>query len=857
MSKKLVIVESPMKARTIKKFLPKDFFVEASMGHVRDLPQSASDIPEKLRKEDWAKLGVNVAQDFEPLYIVPKGKSKIIANLRKLLKESDELYLATDEDREGESISWHLLQLLNPKVPVKRMVFHEITKTAIQAALKNTRSVDAQLVSSQETRRILDRLVGYTLSPLLWKKIAFGLSAGRVQSAGVRLLVERERERMDFKQSIYWDLKAKLEKEKKAFEAKLLSVKGKKLATGKDFEPTTGKPLSDVLVMTQKEAEACLKDIEKSAWTVLDVEQKEFNAKPFPPFITSTLQQEANRKLGLSAKQAMRTAQSLYEKGLITYMRTDSPQLSEQAIAGARGAVEKLYGKEFLSPQIRQFASKTKAAQEAHEAIRPTGDEFLHPKDTELDPQEFALYDLIWKRTVASQMKEALKSSMSVKISAADTVFGASGMKIIFPGFLRAYVEGSDDPESALDDQETLLPDLKKGDTLKLLELQTQEHETKPVARYTEASLVQRLEKEGIGRPSTYANIIGTILDRDYARKAGNALVPTYTAFVVVQLLEKHFSELVDYKFTSTMEDVLDEIAEGKKESLPYLKEFYLGKMGLKIQVDKKEAQVDPDESRQVKLQSLQNVEVRVGRFGPYVIKKDKNAKVTKGETGEEVRASIPEGIAPSELTIEKINEIIEASEKGPTSLGIDPQTKLPIYVLLGRFGPYLQLGQTPAIPPGLSKKELKDLPKPKRASIPASVDYRTITLEQAIKFVKIPYEVGKHPTTNLPIMANVGRFGPYLSCGDENRSVKKDDDIYAITLARAVEILAAEKGASRRSKVLKDLGTHPSQKKPIQLMDGKYGPYIKCGTKNYKLPEGETPETFDEKKAIALINSK
>lgn len=836
--KNLVIVESPTKARTIKRFLPKNFVVEASMGHVRDLPRSAAEIPAKFKKEPWAKIGINIENDFEPLYVISKGKSKVIAGLRKLLKTANALYLATDEDREGESISWHLVQLLKPKIPVKRMVFDEITKSAIQKALEECRDIDSKLVSSQETRRILDRLVGYTLSPLIWKKIAYGLSAGRVQSAGLRLLVERERERAAFVKATYWDLKATLEKEKQEFEAKLISVEGKRLATGKDFDDQTGKLKNSngCIALNEKQAKALLKDIEKAPWKVHSVEKKEFTSRPYPPFITSTLQQEANLKLGLSARQTMRTAQTLYEQGLITYMRTDSPHLSNQAIEDARVAIKKLYGANYLSPTPRQFTSKSKLAQEAHEAIRPTGDQFFHPKDTNLRGVEFSLYELIWKRTVASQMAEAKKLSISAKVESGKTLFSASGMKILFPGFLRAYVEGTEDPENALGNRETLLPELNEGDSLTLIKLEPLFHETKPPARFTEASLVSRLEKEGIGRPSTYASIIGTILERNYARKVGNALVPTFTGIAVIQLLEKHFSELVDYKFTSQMEEDLDEIAEGARDSLPYLKKFYLGNQGLMKQVEKKENQISAEESRSVQMLELKEVDLRVGRFGPYVIKNGKKGK-------EEVRASIPEDIPPADLTVEKVTEIIQASEKGPQSLGKHPETGQDVYVLLGRYGPYVQLGEA-------ADKDSK----PKRASVPKEFDYQTLTLEQATKLLSLPRELGKHPETKTPIIANRGRFGPYIAHGDDFRSVKKDDDVYTITLKRALEILAQEKRGKGRSKVIKDLGSHPDTHKKLTVHEGKYGPYLKHGRKNLSLPKDVKPESMTLEKAVELI---
>lgn len=843
-NKSLVIVESPTKAKTIKKFLPDGFVVMASMGHVRDLPQSATAIPEKYKAFEWSKLGVNVENNFEPIYTVPKGKSKIITELRAALKDAKELYLATDEDREGESISWHLIELLKPKVPVKRMVFHEITKNAIQQALKDCRDIDMQVVSSQETRRILDRLVGYSLSPLIWKKIAYGLSAGRVQSAGLRLLVERERERIRFRKAIYWDLKAQLEKEKKSFEAKIVSFQGKRVASGKDFDDETGKlkKPDDCVLLNEDMANALFKRLETKPWVVDSVEEKDFTSKPYPPFITSTLQQEANRKLGLSSKQAMRTAQTLYEQGLITYMRTDSPALSAQAISGSRNMIQDLFGKDYLSDAPRQFASKSKQAQEAHEAIRPAGETFVHPNESGLDGVELKLYDLIWKRTLASQMAEAKKKSVNAKISADNTVFAASGMKIVFPGYLRVYVEGKDSPEEALEDQEVLLPNLKEKDVVDLKKLEPLSHQTTPPARYTEASLIQALEKSGIGRPSTYASIISTILDRNYAKKNGNALVPSYTGFAVTQLLEENFEELVDYGFTSLMEQTLDDIAEGKKESVPYLTQFFLGDKGLQAQIARKDKKIDANHARTIFLSPdlTEHAELRVGRFGPYLVK-----KATKKDA-EDVRASIPEDIAPSDLTKEKIEEILIVSEKGPQPIGVDPKTKQNIYVLLGRFGPYVQLGEI-----------TEAVPKPRRASVPPDMSSQHLTMEQALHLLTLPRELGLHPETKTAIMANKGRFGPYVQHGDIFRSLRKEDDVYTITLDRALEVLAEERKSRRGSTLLKELGAHPKMKKPVGLYEGKYGPYLKVGTKNFGVPKETNIAALTLEEAIKIIDKK
>jgi DNA topoisomerase-1 len=849
----LVIVESPTKAKTIRKFLPKNFLVEASMGHVRDLPQSASEIPEKYKKEEWAKIGVNVDNDFEPLYVVPKGKTKVIQELKKKLEKCDEVFLATDEDREGESISWHLMNVLKPKVPVKRMVFHEITKKAIENALKDVRDIDLRLVRAQETRRILDRLVGYTLSPLLWKKIAYGLSAGRVQSAGLRLIVQRERERMQFVQSTYWDLLAELNPNTQTsapFKAKLISLNSKKIATGKDFDETTGKLKDDktLILLDESKAYQLCEDLKTKKWIVKEIEEKSFQSKPAAPFITSTLQQEANRKLGFSARETMRIAQTLYEQGFITYMRTDSPNLSQEAIEGARNQVLDLFGKEYLSSEPRQYSSKSKSAQEAHEAIRPAGSEFKHPRETGLSGKELALYEMIWMRTLATQMAEAQKLSVSVKIEAGDAMFMATGTRILFPGYLRAYVESQDDPEQALEEQEIILPKLEKGQELVLKNLNPVKHETKPPARYTEASLVQKLEKEGVGRPSTYATIIDTIIDRGYVRKVQNALVPTFTGFAVVQLLEQHFQPLVDLGFTSKMEESLDEIAEGKLEWLPYLKEFYLGKNGLKFQVEREEKKIDPEISRTVNIPNLdKNIQIKIGRYGPYLVQEEQSNSKTKNDESAEHHATIPEDIAPADLNEEKIKELIEQAKKGPTPLGIDPQTKLPVYCLIGRYGPYVQLGE-------VSEQN----PKPKRAALLKGMDPKTLTLEDALKVLSLPRELGVHPKTGKPIIANQGRFGPYIMHDGDFRSLKKGDDLFTIDLNRALEILSEEKKNARQSsKIIKELGEHPETKKIIQVLEGRYGPYIKYDKKNITLPKELNPSDLTLNQALEVIAQK
>ena len=839
--KSLVIVESPTKARTIRRFLPSGYEVEASIGHVRDLPQTASDVPKKYKGESWARLGIDVENGFTPLYVTPKGKSKIVTELRKKLKECDELYLATDEDREGESISWHLVELLKPKdKPVRRMVFHEITKPAIDHALEHPRDVDMNLVRAQETRRILDRLYGFTLSPLIWKKIAYGLSAGRVQSPGLRLIVERERERIRFRKAVYWDLKANLvpqgKGEDQQFEARLDTVDGKKIAGGKDFDAETGNVIEgrDVIALDETRAEELRNALEQDAWRVLSVSEKQTTSKPAAPFITSTLQQEGNRKLRMSARDTMRTAQKLYEEGLITYMRTDSPALSKEAVSGARTSIASLYGDDYLSEQPRQFSAGSQEAQEAHEAIRPAGDNFLHPDETGLEGRERSLYELIWKRTLASQMAEAKKSQISVRIGVNGAEFAAGGVRIVFPGFLRVYVEGKDDPDAALDDKEVFLPALEEGIELDLNSLESLSHETKPPARFTEASLVQRLEKEGIGRPSTYASIINTLFERGYVRRQGSALVPTFTGVAVVQLLERHFQSLIKYRFTSEMEQALDEIAVGKRNSLQYLEHFYHGdedQEGLLKQVERRESEIEPEESRTIILPQLdESTEIKVGRYGPYIVHQPSDRK-------EQVHASIPEEIAPAELTEKDIAELIELQKHGPTPLGEHPETGDNIYCLTGRYGPYVQLGE-----------KSEENPKPKRASLPKGVSPREVTLEDAVKYLSLPRTLGVHPETGKEIQANIGRFGPFVVHDGDFRSLKKGDDVYTVDLTRALEILAEEKKGKGGSKMLRDLGEDPASGKKIALYDGKYGPYLKVGTKNVRLP--------DEKKEKDALDS-
>ena len=844
----LVIVESPTKARTIRNYLPNDYRVEASMGHVRDLPQSASEIPAAVKGEKWAQLGVNVEADFEPIYVVPKDKKKIVTQLKEALKGVSELILATDEDREGESISWHLYQLLKPKVPTKRMVFHEITKEAIQKALKDCRNIDEQLVRAQETRRILDRLVGYTLSPLLWKKIAWGLSAGRVQSVAVRLLVTKERQRRAFHEGTYWDLKASLEHEKSPFSAVLVTLGGTKVATGSDFDPTTGRITAgrNVVLLNEEEAEALKARLEGKTWTVTDMEERPVIRKPAPPFTTSTLQQESNRKLRLSARDTMRVAQNLYEQGYITYMRTDSVHLSDQAISAARACVEQKYGKQYLSPQPRQYTTKSKGAQEAHEAIRPAGSSFRTPQETGLAGREFSVYDLIWKRTVASQMADSRQTQVTVQIQVEEAGFRSSGKRIDFPGYLRAYVEGSDDPDAALEDQEVILPNLKVGDHPQCNELEAVGHETQPPARYTEATLVKTLESEGIGRPSTYASIIGTIIDKDYAQLVNNALIPTFTAFAVTDLLEKHFPDIVDPSFTSKMEQTLDEISTGEAQWLPYLKKFYLGEQGLETLVREQETEIDATKARTVELENL-DAKVRIGKYGPYI-------EVTNGE--EVITASIPKNLTPADLNPKQVEILLKQKTVGPDQLGRHPETGEPIYIKLGTYGPYVQLGD-----------KTEENPKPKQASLLKGVTPETLTLEMAVGLLSLPRALGTHPETGGKVQASLGRFGPYVvhdqgKEGKDYRSLKSTDDVLTISLNRALELLAEPKkgrtaSKSKSKEALRELGLHPEDDSPINIYDGPYGPYIKHGKTNASIPEVETVENITLSTAIELLSAK
>jgi DNA topoisomerase-1 len=839
MGNKLVIVESPTKARTIEKYLPKGYRVEASMGHVRDLPASASEIPAKYKGEEWSRLGVNVAADFAPLYVIPKDKKKVVKELSAALKDAEELILATDEDREGESIAWHLTQVLKPQIPVKRMVFHEITPEAIREAADHCRAVDDRLVEAQETRRILDRLVGYTVSPLLWKKIAPGLSAGRVQSAAVRLLVLREQERRSFRSGAYWDLKATLESNRHAFTAFLVALGGVRLATGKDFDESTGRipDSKNVLLLDEKQARELVKRLKDGEWRVKDINERDQSRSPAPPFTTSTLQQEANRKLGLSARQTMQIAQRLYEQGYITYMRTDSVHLSNQAINTIRQRVRGLYGADYLSQSPRRYKTQAKGAQEAHEAIRPAGQQMPTADELGLSGQEYALYDLIWKRAMATQMADARLRLTTITIQVEDAEFRASGKQVLFPGFFRAYVEGADDPGAVLDDQETILPPLKVGEIVKCRKLEPLGHETKPPARYTDATLVKALESEGIGRPSTYATIISTIQERGYVVKAAKQLVPTFTAFAVNCLMEQHFPDLVDTKFTAQMEQVLDDIADGDLAGIPYLKSFYLGDQGLEGQVRRKEEEIDPRNIHALTLDHLQ-ARVRVGRYGAYLEKEN---------NGEPLRVSLPDNYPPGDLIDAEVERLLHEKTQGPTPLGYHPQTREPIFVLIGPYGPYLQLGEN---------GDNGGKSKPPRVSLPKGTRPEEVRLDQALALLQLPRVLGQHPETGKDIEAGIGRFGPYIRHDGEYRSLTKQDDVLTVGLDRALALLAQEKG-QRRAELIRELGPHPDGGKPVGLYQGRYGPYVKHGKTNATLPKETALETLTLETALALLAQK
>jgi DNA topoisomerase-1 len=813
------------------------------MGHIRDLPSSASEIPKAARDKSWSRLGVDVDGGFKPLYVISSRRKKTIKELKDALADANELIIATDEDREGESIGWHLVEVLKPSVPVQRMVFHEITREAIEEAVDSARTLDLDLVSAQETRRVLDRLVGYTLSPLLWKKIAPKLSAGRVQSVAVRLLVERERERHAFVRGTYWDLDATLAQSgarDASFTARLLSVGGTRVARGKDFDESTGTIAegADVLLLDGDETEALRARLAEAEWRVASVEAKTSVRRPYAPFTTSTLQQEAGRKLRLTARETMRVAQRLYENGFITYHRTDSVHLSDEAVRGARRKVEAQYGKEFLSKKPRRFQTKSRTAQEAHEAIRPAGGEMRPLGDVGLSGNEAKLYDLIWKRTMATQMAEARLEHVTAMIEAEDATFRARGRRVLFPGFFRAYVEGSDDPDAAIEDRDDPLPALSDGEVLELLDLAPVGHETKPPGRYTEASLVKALEANGVGRPSTYATILGTIQDRGYVRRQKGALVPTFTAFAVTGLLESDFEQLVDVGFTAQMEQDLDGIARGEVESLQYLQGFYLGEDGLRSLVERATENVDPRHASTV---DLGDVSVRIGRYGPFL---------ERGEGEDRVTVSVPDDLAPGDLSAELAEDLIERGAAGPEALGVDSASGEMIYVKDGPYGPYVQRGD------GDGDE------KPKRVSIPKGMEPSEVGLTTALALLELPREIGVHPESGEPVKAGIGRYGPYVLHDGVFASLRKEDDVLSIDLDRGLELLAekaARKGGRRRRepKVLKELGTHPESGEAINVLDGRYGPYVRHGGLNASLPKDLSPQDATLEIALQLLEER
>ena len=864
----LVIVESPAKARTLARFLGKKYRVEASYGHIRDLPESAAEVPAEIKGKSWGRMGIDTDGDFTPYYVVPGDKKKNVTALKAAMKDASELILATDPDREGEAISWHLKELLKPKVKVRRIVFHEITEEAVTAALAEQHDVDENLVRAQESRRILDRLYGYTLSPVLWKKVQTGLSAGRVQSVAVRVIVEREEERLAFRTASYWDLEAKLRGGAIEFTATLAKVGGQRVATGKDFDSKGVLESSTVRLLDEKTATDWRDTLMRQLpWSVTSVEEKPYAQRPSPPFTTSTLQQEANRKLSYSSERTMQIAQRLFQgmdlgggdlEGLISYHRTDSTTLSNKALVEAEHAVVELYGADFHKGP-RQYQTKVRNAQEAHEAIRPT-DFRRTPASLEriLESDEMRLYDLIWKRAVASQMADAKLLRTSVEITGESSngtpaTFNASGKAIEFAGYLRAYVEGSDDPSAELLEQDTVLPKLAVGDQvwspdkleqeLILLGLDAKGHQTSPPARYTEASLVKKLEEEGIGRPSTYAPTVATIQRRGYISRQGKALVPSFTAFAVTRLLRNHFGDYVDLAFTAEMEEILDKISNGEKDWLEFLAEFYRGDgkhPGLEHLVEDKGQNIEyPIIELGIDPESNLPIRVRIGRYGPFL---QMGSQADNGP-----RASLPEELAPADLTLEKAIALLKAKAQGPKSLGVDPASSQHVYIMHGRFGAYVQLGETP------EDREIK----PRRASLGRDHTEDTITLEVALKLLSLPRELGVAEDGEA-ILTNVGRFGPYVKQGTEFRSLEETDDVYTITLERAKELLLQPKKSGRRQrsepKELKALGKHPTSGENVRILDGRYGPYVSDGTTNASVPKGTQVEAVTMAVAVELL---
>ncbi|MEW2412640.1 type I DNA topoisomerase [Streptomyces sp. NPDC046866] len=867
--RRLVIVESPAKAKTIKGYLGPGYVVEASVGHIRDLPNGAAEVPDKYTGE-VRRLGVDVEHDFQPIYVVNADKKAQVRKLKELLADSDELFLATDEDREGEAIAWHLQEVLKPKVPVHRMVFHEITKDAIREAVANPRELNQRMVDAQETRRILDRLYGYEVSPVLWKKVMPRLSAGRVQSVATRLVVERERERIAFRSAEYWDLtgtfstgRAGDPSDPSTLVARLNTVDGKRVAQGRDFGANGQLKNTEVLHLDEANARALAAALADSSFAVRSVESKPYRRSPYAPFRTTTLQQEASRKLGFGAKATMQVAQKLYENGFITYMRTDSTTLSDTAVAAARAQVTQLYGADYLPEKARVYAGKVKNAQEAHEAIRPSGDRFRTPAETGLTGDQFRLYELIWKRTVASQMKDATGNSVTVKIGGTasdgrDAEFTASGKTITFHGFMKAYVEGADDPNAELDDRERRLPQVAEGDALTADEITADGHATKPPARYTEASLVKELEEREIGRPSTYASIIGTILDRGYVFKKGTALVPSFLSFAVVNLLEKHFGRLVDYDFTAKMEDDLDRIARGEAQAVPWLKRFYFGSEdasavapaadggdhlgGLKELV----TDLGAIDAREISSFPVgEGIVLRVGRYGPYVERGEKDAEGHQ-------RADVPDDLAPDELTVAYAEELF-AKPSGEFQLGKDPVTGNEIVAKDGRYGPYV----TEVLPEGTPKTG-KNAVKARTASLFKSMSLDTVTLDDALKLMSLPRVVGTD-AEGVEITAQNGRYGPYLKKGTDSRSLESEDQLFTITLDEALAIYAQPKvrGRAAAKPPLKELGTDPVSERPVVVKDGRFGPYVTDGETNATLRRDDDVETITPERGYELLAEK
>jgi len=831
-----VIVESPAKAKTIAGYLGNDYLVESSIGHIRDLPHSAAEVPAASKGEPWARLGVDVDHGFEPLYVVDPKKKSVVTDLRSKLKGADELLLATDEDREGEAIAWHLVEVLQPKVPVRRMVFHEITKQAIERALEETREIDDRLVDAQETRRILDRLYGYEVSPVLWRKVMKGLSAGRVQSVATRLVVERERERIEFRAAEYWDIVATFEPG--AFDARLTSVDGRKVAQGRDFARNGTLVTEGAVQLGEAEARALAVALDGAGFEVRSVERKPYTRRPAAPFMTSTLQQEASRKLRFTAQHTMRVAQRLYENGYITYMRTDSTSLAETAIAAARDQARELYGAESVPSAPRSYNRKVKNAQEAHEAIRPAGDRFRTPDQVrgEVERDEAALYDLIWKRTIASQMADARGETVSVRVGATaadgrDAEFGTAGTVITFRGFMLAYEEGRDEAVTA-DEEERRLPPLAEGDRLSATALEPESHSTTPPARYTEATLVRALEERGIGRPSTYASILGTILDRGYVRKAGQALVPTFLAFAVTNLLEQHFGRLVDYEFTALMEDDLDRIAAGDEERTEWLRRFYFGTEG---DEGLKELVSDLGEIDARAVNTIEigdGIELRVGRYGPYI---ERNGE----------RVTISDEIAPDELTVSKAEELLSKANED-RELGVNPESGRPVIVKNGRYGPYVT-------------EESENGEKPKTASLFKSMSPETVTLEEVLPLLRLPRIVGVDPGTGEEVVVANGRYGPFVKRGSDTRSLESEEQLLTVTLDETLALLAQPKQRGRRAAAepLRELGADPVSGKPLVVKEGRFGPYVTDGETNASLRSGDDVETLTHERAVELMSAR